>query len=336
MVALTHFIQEVLAVMSFTKARLSVVTLLLVLAGTAAPAAASVFLSGPYLPASIPNPTGGFNITYSLGGSQSGVGAATAEVAFYLSTKPNGSSGVGFLTSRLVHLSGSGSGPYYPPSGTQTQYISPINLSASARAMLQSIADACQPQSLYLLAQVNGGFYKYAPTVMGTIKPADFMFTAGTISSSVIQPGGTTNLSFSLYSRCAASTASRVGIFLADTALNPLAFIGAVSISAGAGTSSLPPTPITFSPYISPGSYRILIVADVDSIVAESHESNNAGYFDLTVVSAAAPARSQPPGQLQPATDLREDLAPELEDLERDPPEDYVSPLDAAITRARP
>lgn len=320
--------------MSSSRFRLSVVTTLLVLAATATPSAAGVWINGPHVAASIPDPTAGFDVTFTLGGSQYGVGAATAFVNFYLSTTPNGSSGASFLTSRYVYLNGSGWGPYYPPSGTQTERITPYNVSASGRALLQSIASACQPQSLYLLADVNGGMFKYAPVVMGTVKPADFSFLDGTVSPSVIQPGGTTNLSFRVSTLCPASAPSRVGIYLTDTALNPLAFIGALSISAGAGIWSLPPTPITFSPYIPPGAYRILLVADLDGVIAESNESNNAGYFDLTVVSGAARAGTPRPGHLQPAPDLRDDLEPELEDLERDPPEDYVAPLRGSARHA--
>jgi hypothetical protein len=318
--------------MSSTRVRLSIIASFLVLVATAAPAAAQVWISPPTVPASIPDPTAGFTISYTMGGSQ--YGSATAQVAFYLSATKDGSSGVGLLTSYQVFLSGSGSGPYYAPSGTQSTYIWGPNISASANAMLQSIRDACQPQNLYVLAQVNGGFYKYTPTVMGTVKLPDFMFTGGSISPSTIQPGGTTNLSFSLYSRCPASSASRVGIYLTDVALNPLAFIGAVSISAGAGTWTLPPTPITFSPYIPPGNYRILLIADLDGVVAESNESNNAGYFDLTV--SLARTGDQPPGQLQPGGELREDIGSEFKDLERDPPGDYVTPIHGAAQHARP
>lgn len=310
-----------------------VISLLIVLGATAAPAAAQLWISPPTIPASIPDPTTGFHITYTMGGGQ--YGSATAEVRFYLSTTSNGSSGVAFLTSDLVYLRGSGWGPYGAPFGTQSLYIAGGSMPPSGYALLESIRDACQPQSLYLLAQVNGGFFQYNPTVMGTAKPADFYFYDGALSSSVIPPGGTTDLSFSMHSRCAASSPSHVGIFLTDTALNPLAFLGAVSISAGAGIWSLPPTPITFSPDIPPGSYRILLVADVNNTVPESNEANNLGYFELTVASSAS-LGARDPGELQTGAEVREDIGAELEDLAHDPPAGYAAPLRATATHARP
>ena len=98
-----------------------------------------------------------------------------------------------------------------------------------------------------------------------------------------------------------------------------------MAIGAGAGTWSLPPTPITFSPSIPLGSYQILLVADVDGIVAESNENNNGGSFPLTVVQVFAATNRRSDAQLQPDLALRDDMAVELEDLEANPPEDYLS-----------
>jgi hypothetical protein len=128
------------------------------------------------------------------------------------------------------------------------------------------------------------------PTLIGTTKLPDFVFTGGTESPTTIRPGGTTNISFDLLNRCPAPAPSRVGIFLADANLNLLAFIGAVGISSGAGTSSLPPTPITFSTSIAPGNYHIVLIADVDAVVAESNENNNVGVFALTIAASLVSA----------------------------------------------
>jgi hypothetical protein len=303
-----------------------VAALPLVLASLAAsPASAQVNIVSISLPPVISNPNGGFTINYSMSGSQ--FGSATVQVNFYLSATANGRSGVALLDSFTVGLQGSGAGPFGAATGPRTDFISPGNLNANGQALLQSIATACQPQSLFLLADVNGGFFSGGSpaTTMGTTKLPDFVFTGGTSSSSVIMPGGTTSISFNLFTRCPASSASRVGIFLTDTSFNPLAFIGAVSIAAGAGTSSLPPTPITFSPTIPVGNYNILLIADLDGVVAESNENNNAGSFALTVTGAALTSGAKTAAPLTQAVSLREDMAPELQDLESDPPEDYVS-----------
>jgi hypothetical protein len=292
----------------------------------ASPASAQIHVVSLNLPSVIPDPNAGFNITYSLVGSQ--FGSRTIQVNFYLSTTSNGRNGTAaFLSSTTVGLQGGVFGPFGDSGGSHTVFISPFSLTPNGRALLQSIATACQPQSLFLLADIDGGIFSgFAPaTTMGTTKLPDFAFTGGTSSSSVITPGGTTSISFDLFTRCPASSASRVGIFLTDTSFNPLAFIGAVSIAPGAGTSSLPPTPITFSPTIPLGNYNILLIADVDGIVAESDENNNGGAFALTVRSAALSSVAKTAEQLKQAVPLREDMATELEDLEFDPPEDYVS-----------
>jgi len=285
----------------------------------ASPAAAQVRVQSTSVPATIPNPNSGFNLDFELAGSQ--FGSATVQVNFYLSATRNGSSGTALLTSLLVGLQGSGFGPFGAASGQRTLFISPGNLTANGRQLLQSLTDACAPQSLFLLADINGGFFSGAvtPTTMGSTKLPDYMFTGGTISSSVIRPGGTTSISFDLFSRCPASSASRVGIFLTDASFNPLSFIGAVTISSGAGTWSLPSTPITFSSAIPPGNYNILLIADIDGIVGESNENNNAGSFALTVAPpAVAAASTATASALEPEVVLDDDQAFAVEDLALD------------------
>jgi hypothetical protein len=314
------FVSQVGADMVQCKTRISIIVAAFLALGAlaASPAAAQVRILSTSIPATIPDPNAGFNLDFELSGSQ--FGSATVQVNFYLSATQNGSSGVGLLTSLSIGLQGSGSGPFGAASGKRTTFISPGNLTANGRQLLQSIKDACARQSLFLLADINGGFFSGAvtPTTMGTTKLPDYMFTAGTISSSVIRPGGTTSLSFDLFSRCPASSASRVGIFLTDASLNPLSFIGAVSISAGGGTWSLPPTPITFSSTIPPGNYNILLIADVDGIVSESNENNNAGSFVLTVAPPALAAASAAAvaSSLEPEVALDDDQALELAELE--------------------
>lgn len=301
-----------------TRVSIIVASFLALSALAASPAAAQVRILSTRIPATIPDPNAGFNLDFELSGSQ--FGSRTIQVNFYLSATRNGSSGVGLLTSEIVGLQGSGWGPFGAASGKRTLFISPGNLTANGRQLLQSIKDACAPQSLFLLADLDGGIYSGAvtATAMGTTKPPDYVFTSGTISSSVIRPGGTTSLSFDLFSHCPASSASRVGIFLTDASLNPLSFIGAVAISAGAGTWSLPPTPITLSSTIPPGNYNILLIADVDGIVSESNENNNAGSFVLTVAPPALAAASSAAvaSALEPEVALDDDQALELAELE--------------------
>lgn len=310
-----------------TKLSLIALTFFVLAALAARPAAAQVHVNSLTIPATITNPNGGFNITYALGGSV--FGEATVTVDFYLSTTSNGHNNTAaFLTTVRVGLNGSGAGPFGAPTDTRTMFISPGNLDPNGRALLQSLANACAPQHLFLIADIDGGIFSGpAPaTTIGTTKLPDFAFAGGTISSTVIAPGGTTNISFDLSTTCPAPVASRVGIFLTDASFNPLSFIGAVSVAAGAGISSLPPTPITFAPTIPLGSYNILLVADLDNVVAESNENNNGGSFPLTVVAATAKAAAaKAPTSLWPNVRLRDDVGPELEDLELDPPASYTA-----------
>lgn len=277
---------------------------------------AAVQMNPITVPASMVDPLSGFNINYSLTGSKYGIGAASAQLTFYISASANGSTGVATLYSRQMLLSGSGLGPYYPPSGTQTQSISRFSMPASTVTLLENIKAACQPQTWYILGQVDGTTLRSAPSLMGTSKQPDFMFTGGTISPSVIQPGGTTSISFDVFTRCAASAPSRVGIYLTDASFQALSFIGGVSIAAGAGTSSLPPTPISFSPYIAPAVYHIVLVADVDGVIAESDESNNVGDFTLNITSSALAATRSAAGHLELDAQLPVDAPSELFELE--------------------
>lgn len=301
----------------------------LVAVAAARPAAAQTVMASISVPSSIADPSNGFTINYSLFGSQ---GSATYNLAFYISASPDGHTGVATLWSTIMTIPNcNGSGPCFPPSGTQSVVLSPFNIPSATRPLLQSIAAACQPQTWYILGTTGLGFpgVQSAPSVMGTVKLPDFRFTGGTLSPSVIQPGGTASISFDLFTQCPTTKASRVGIFLTDTSFNPLAVIGTVVIGSGAGTFSLPPTAIAFSPTIPIGNYNILLVADVDGGIAESNENNNAGSFALSVVSGLA-ARSSAPGELKPAAELPVDATAALHELELVSAAHYVSKLSSA------
>ena len=285
---------------------------------------AQVQMSTLTVPTPIPNPLNGFTVDYTMFGSKVGIGAASAQVKFYISASPDGSTGVALLNSFQIQLFGTGLGPYTPPQGTQSRFISRFSMPANTVALLESITAACQPQTWFILGQVDSTTVRSRPSLLGTSKQPDFFFTGGTISPSVIQPGGTTNISFSLFTQCPANTLSRVGVFLADANLQPLAFIGGVSIAAGAGTFTLPPTPITFSSSITPGSYYIVLLADVDGVIAESNENNNIGVFALEITASALAAASRDTGDLELDSELPDDVAAAFYDLELIASDDYI------------
>lgn len=296
--------------------------MLSLLVASSASAQASVYTLT--VPSTITDPLAGFTINYSLGGSKWGAGAASAELRFYLSPTPNGSTGVAPLAGGQVRLSGSGWGPYYPPSGTRSLYLHRSDMPANTVALLERISAACAPQTWYILAELDWTGYKNSPTLMGTTKQPDLYFSGGTISPAAIQPGGTTNISFDVTTRCPTSSSSRVGIYLADANYQLLSFIGGVSIGSGAGTWSLPPTGITFSPYIATGTYNIVLLADMDGYVAESDEANNAGAFRLDINwSATAAARSED-GTLEPLIQPPSESEAALSNLKSRAPDHYV------------
>lgn len=280
---------------------------IVLLAVVAAPARAAVVVTTISPPEVIPDPLGaGFTINYTLGGSSV---LASAQLTFFLSATRDGSSGVVRLGGRQLILGRSGNGTFLPPNGTQSQFFNQFSLEPNGLAALQNIAAACQPQSLFIIANIDGGPVQgLTSSLIGTVKLPDFVFTGGTINPTVIQPGGTTSISFNLSTQCPATRPSRVGVFLTDPSFNLVSTIGFISIGTGAGTFSLPPSPITFSTATPPGNYAILLVADFDNVVAESNENNNGGAFALTVTPAATTGRRGTPGELAPVA-LSPDLA---------------------------
>lgn len=273
-------------------------------------------------PSSVANPiSSGININYTMTGSK--VGLASAQVTFYMSATPDGSSGVYELDSFQILLNLNTHGTYSPPSGTQTRYISASGLSSGVYALWQNITTACLPSTWYVLGRVDyTSVVSSSASVMGTTKQPDFYFTGGSMTPGTISSGGTVYLSFDVHTQCPASSASVVGIYLADTSFNLLAHIGDVNVSAGAGTSSLPPTPITFTS-IPPGNYIILLFADADDVVAESDESNNVGGFYLTVASSLR-ARADEVGEEKLNVELPVKLSPALHAPRMGEAADYI------------
>ncbi|WP_163867351.1 CARDB domain-containing protein [Myxococcus eversor] len=250
----------------------------------ASPALAQVQVLSMTAPTTIPNPYNIFTINYTLTGSKFGL--ATAQIRFYLSTTRTGTGSRVQLHSGQILLGSAGGGLYRPPAGTQSISFMRATVDFGAQPVLDAIAAGCQPEGWFIQAEVDYGIVQGDDTLIGTTKPPDFTFTGGTLSPATIQPGGTTNFSFDLYSRCPANSASTVGVFLADANYQLLSYLGGIPITAGSGTWSLPATPLTFSPAIATGSYTIILLADVDGVVPESNENNNAGAFSLEIVPA--------------------------------------------------
>jgi hypothetical protein len=255
----------------------------------------------------------GITVNYSLFGSKFGVGAASAQLSFYLSTTSDGSSGVFPLDSRQLLLNGTGLGPYLPPSGTQSTFLSSLNFAANTRAFLQSL---CQPQALFIIGQVDTTLPASTSAQVGHVVLPDFSIPSGTMTPSTIAPGGSVSISFTVATGCPASVSSRVGVFLADASFNLLSFIGAVTLAPGGRTYSVGPLGITFSSSIPTGSYNVVLIADVDGVVTESNESNNAGAFALTIAQSLV--RGSEPAGLDSDFELPDDPA-DIRELSRHP-----------------
>jgi hypothetical protein len=265
---------------------------------TASSASAQVFSSTIRItsysaPSHISNPLTGFSINFTLSGYQTGsLGAGVATVRFYLSDTPSGSNQVYPLGMKYVELStGSGQfGPFYAPSGTITATLSQADMDTATVALLENIVTGCQPQSWYILGYYSGagGSLAYASSSIGNWHQSDQFFMGGALSPSAIQPGGTTNLSFTLYRQCpSAYSPSSVGIYLANANYQLLSYIGSVSTPGYSGVTTLQPTGITFSPYIPAGTYYIVLIADDDGVVTEVNENNNVGALMLNITSSA-------------------------------------------------
>jgi hypothetical protein len=275
-----------------TKSRAVTAILLAVSFFAASPALADVQVLSVTAPATITDPNSIFTINYTLGGSKI---SASAQVYYYLATTATGtaSSGRVLLRSSQILLSSGGGGIYRPPSGTQTASFSRATVQSGAQAQLDYIMTACQPQTWYIQVQVDFAAPGGDDTLIGTTRLPDFYFTAGTLSPTTVQPGGSTSFSFSLYTKCPANSASSVGVYLADANYNLLSYIGGLSISPGSGTYSSSPTTITLSPSIAPGSYNLVLISDDTGVIAESNENNNAGAFAFTVAPSTLTAFGQ-------------------------------------------
>lgn len=296
----------------------------------ARPAHAAVQVSTISVPASIPAPLNGFSINWTMSGSKSGVGAAVAQLTFYVSGSPDGSTGVAQIDSRQIPLRGSGLGPYLPPVGTQSTFISRTSMRPEAISFFQNVTAACQPSTWYILAVVDTSAPRSTSTSLGSVKAPDFFFTAGTLSPGTINPGGTVNMTFDVFTACPTSRPSQVGIFFTDSSFNLLYQIGTVGVGAGAGTFQLPPTDLPIDPFFGPGSYRIVLVADVDGVIAESNESNNQGAFTLNVVAPLAPTGVGEPATLETKLTLPELLPQAVRSFATGEPADYETVLRAA------
>jgi hypothetical protein len=286
---------------------------------TASSASAQVFSSNIQFasysaPSSVDNPLTGFSINYRLTGSQTGwIGARVLTVRFYLSDTPSGSNQVYLLGEKSVLLSeGTGQfGPFHAPSGTLTATLSQADMEPAAVSLLENIVTGCTPQSWYILAYVPvTGSLVSASSSIGGWRQSDQFFRAGALSPSAIQPGGTTNLSFTLYRQCPSAYApSSVGIYLANANFQLLSYIGSVPTPGYSGVTTLQPTGITFSPSIPLGTYYIVLIADDDGVVPEVNENNNVGALMLNITSSAQLSQGHDEARLETEVPLSGDPA---------------------------
>jgi hypothetical protein len=293
------------------------------LAAAPAHAQVQVFTISP--PAAIADPlASGISVSYTLGGSSV---LASAQLNFFLSNTRDGSSGVLALFSRQLLLRGSGNGLFLPPTGTQNEFIARSSMTANAISFLQGVVSACQPQSLFILARVDfGNIPPSTPTVMGTVKQPDFLFTGGTLSPTVIQPGGSVNVTFDLFTQCPVTVGSGVGVFLADASFNLLASFGTIAIGTGSGTWHAAFS-LGFPTTIPPGNYTIVLIADVNGAVAETNESNNSGAFALTINPSLTASATADDGELSTDIKLPGDVPDALRALETRAPIGSITKL---------
>ncbi|WP_223645047.1 CARDB domain-containing protein [Corallococcus sp. EGB] len=273
------------------------------------PAQAAIGVTTVTAPATIPNPNSIFTVTYALNGSST---LASAQMRFYLATSPQGTSNRVLMSSQQILLGRAGTGLYLPPAGTQSASFSRATVQAAAQTVLDQAAAACAPQLYYIQVEADLSSRWGDDTLIGTTKLPDFYFTAGTLTPSTITPGGTVTFTADLFTACPVNAPSTIGVFLADANFNLLSYIGGISVGTGAGTFSVAPTAITFSTAIEPGTYYLVLVADVDGVIAESNENNNQGAFTLQVVA------SQPLTVRDSASALESDLpGPVRADIEQ-------------------
>ncbi|WP_434300547.1 hypothetical protein [Corallococcus exiguus] len=247
------------------------------------PAQAAIGVTTVTAPTTVTNPYSIFTINYGLNGSSP---LASAQIRFYLATTPQGTSNRVLMSSQQILLGRAGTGLYLPPAGLLSASFSYATVQAGAQSVLAAAANACAPQSYYIQVEADFGLPWGDDTLIGTTKLPDFYFTAGTLTPATITPGGTASFTTDLYTACPVNAPSTIGVFLTDASYNVLSYIGGIGVGTGAGTFSVPSTALTFSPAIAPGTYYLVLVADVDSVIAESNENNNQGAFTLQVVAS--------------------------------------------------
>ena len=138
------------------------------------------------------------------------------------------------------------------------------------------------------------------PVVLGP----DLVVTAATVTPTTVAPGGRISVANTIKNQgvTAATASSLVGFFLSTDAVLDVADVplgpSRTVVPLGAGLSSAGTSPLTIPPGTVPGSYRILVVADVGNTVTEGNEANNVLATvpitvvlpDLIVTTVTAPA----------------------------------------------
>ncbi|WP_086933336.1 hypothetical protein [Agarilytica rhodophyticola] len=233
----------------------------------------------------IPTPLSGFSVEYDIFGTSP---LAELSVSFFLSGDSNPNTGIPLATRRVAFRCGGQPGsPCQPPVGRQSEFFSGFAIQEQARTLLETLQNSCSTTPLYVVARLQGDNARASnsPTVVGTLKLPDFLFDSGTITPSVIPTDGSVTITYSVRSICPSPILPGVSVYLADSEFNPLVLFGTVGVLGPFGSNHSIILSVN-GLNLEPGSYNIVLYADVNQRVQESNENNNIGAFSVDVIAA--------------------------------------------------
>ncbi|ESP94748.1 MULTISPECIES: hypothetical protein [Pseudoalteromonas] len=232
----------------------------------------------------IPNPgSANFNINYYLFGSQ--IFNPGGQVEFFL-TKDGGATGY-YVGREAPNLNCASNG--CRPINTQNTFkVSPFNIDPTTKAYLSSL---CLPTDFQVVARFNNSVsVSHNTASFGTVGKPDWLFHSGSMTPANISTGYAGNLKVTFVVKndgCPNSPVlPKVGVFLADANNNALAYFGAVQVLNDVGSQHEVLLPMR-NLNLAKGSYRIVLMADVERKVNETNENNNFGAFTLNVTDPA-------------------------------------------------
>ncbi|MBQ4875634.1 hypothetical protein J8M21_00280 [Pseudoalteromonas luteoviolacea] len=235
----------------------------------------------------IPNPgSANFNIHYYLTGSQ--IFNPGGQVEFFL-TKDGGATG--YYVGREAPDLNCGTNGCRPINAQNTFKVSPFNLDGTTKEYLSSL---CMPTDFQVVARFNNSVsVSHNSATFGTIGQPDWLFHSGSMTPANVSVGYGGNLKVNFVVKndgCPNSPVlPKVGIFLADLNNNPLVYFGAVQVINDVGSQHEVLLPLK-NINLAKGTYRIILMADVEQKVPETNENNNFGAFTLRVNDPATPA----------------------------------------------